>query len=60
MGQHKYNPNCQLAKEGKLPPKPKRMSKREREMLMYAKVQEVVLKSFFGFYNGERKENEDN
>ena len=21
MGQHKYNPNCQLAKEGKLPPK---------------------------------------
>ncbi len=31
MGQHKHNPNCQLAKEGKLPPKPKKMSKREAE-----------------------------
>ena len=31
MGQHKYNPNCQLAKEGKLPPKPKKMSKREAD-----------------------------
>ena len=27
MGQHKYNPNCQLAREGKLPPKPKKMGK---------------------------------
>ena len=31
MGQHKYNPNCQLALEGKLPPKPKKLSKRQLE-----------------------------
>lgn len=42
MGQHKYNPNCQLAKEGKLPPKPKKIGKREAERLMYAKCQEVL------------------
>ena len=40
MGQHKYNPNCQLAMEGKLPPKPKKMSKRERERLLYAMIRE--------------------
>lgn len=34
MGQHKYNPNCQLAREGKLPPKPEKMSKRQRERLL--------------------------
>jgi len=40
MGQHKYNPNCQLAREGKLPPKPKKMSKREQERLMYNLIRE--------------------
>lgn len=30
MGQHKFNPNCQKDKS-ELPPKEKRMSKRERE-----------------------------
>lgn len=40
MGQHKYNPNCQLAKEGKLPPKPKKMSKRQRDRLLMAMVYE--------------------
>lgn len=40
MGQHKYNPNCQLAREGKLPPKPKKMSKREQERLLYAVIRE--------------------
>lgn len=34
MGQHKYNPNCQLAAEGKLPPKPKKMSKRQQERFL--------------------------
>lgn len=38
MGQHKTNPNCQLAKEGKLPPKPKRMGKRERDRELYKMV----------------------
>ena len=40
MGQHKHNPNCQLAMEGKLPPKPKKMSKREQERLLYAMIRE--------------------
>ena len=42
MGQHKYNPTAIAAKEGKLPPKPKQMSKREVERLMYAKCQEIL------------------
>ncbi len=50
MGQHKYNPNCQLAKEGKLPPKPKKMSKREAERLMYAKCQEILYRPLIKAY----------
>lgn len=62
MGQHKYNPNCQLAREGKLPPKPKKMGKRERERLLYAKCQEILYGSLVNAYvkmqqqaDGERK-----
>lgn len=40
MGQHKYNPNCQLAREGKLPPKPKKMSKRQRDKLLMRMIYE--------------------
>lgn len=40
MGQHKYNPNCQLAREGKLPPKPKKMSKRQRDRQLMAMIYE--------------------
>ena len=36
MGEHKHNPNCQLAKEGKLPPKIKPMGKRETERYIQA------------------------
>lgn len=38
MGQHKYNPTAIAAKEGRLPPKPKKLSKREREAVLMAKV----------------------
>ena len=62
MGQHKYNPNCQLAREGKLPSKPKKMGKRERERLLYAKCQEIfyrpLVKAYVKMMNqeyGERK-----
>lgn len=34
MGEHKYNPTAIAAREGKLPPKKKKMSKRERERLV--------------------------
>ena len=40
MGQHKYNPNCRLAREGKLPPKPKKLSKRQRDRLLMAMIYE--------------------
>ena len=40
MGQHKYNPNCQLAREGKLPPKPKKLSKRQRDRLLMKMIYE--------------------
>ena len=42
MGQHKYNPNCQLAREGKLAPKPKKMSKRQRDRLLMAMIYEMT------------------
>lgn len=42
MGQHKYNPNCELAKKGLLPPKPKKMSKRERARLLMRRIREMT------------------
>ena len=42
MGQHKTNPIAIAAKEGKLPPKPKKLSKRERDRQLYAKCQEII------------------
>ena len=44
MGQHKYNPNCQLAREGKLPPKPPKKSKRQLERELYAMCAEALQK----------------
>lgn len=38
MGEHKYNPTAIAAREGKLPPKKKKMSKRERESLIYIEL----------------------
>lgn len=51
MGQHKHNPNCQLAREGKLPPKPKKMSKRESERLLYAECQRILLQPLVKAYD---------
>ena len=50
MGQHKYNPNCQLAREGKLPPKPKKMGKRESKRLLYVKCQEILYRPLVNAY----------
>lgn len=36
MGQHKHNPTALAAKRGELPPKPKKMSKRETEAMVRA------------------------
>lgn len=54
MGQHKHNPNCQLAREGKLPPKPNKMSKREQERELYAMCQAAVMSRMLGASIGYR------
>jgi len=38
MGEHKNNPNCIKAKNGELPPKPLKRSKREIERELYGLV----------------------
>ena len=50
MGQHKYNPTAIAAKNGELPPKPKRMSKRESDRLFYAKCQEILYRPLVDTY----------
>lgn len=50
MGQHKYNPTAIAAKNGELPPKPKKMSKRESERLLYAKCAEILYKPLIEAY----------
>lgn len=42
MGQHKHNPTAIAAKNGELPPKPQKMSKRDREALLTSKIREVT------------------
>lgn len=50
MGQHKHNPTAIAAKEGKLPPKPKKLSKRERDRQIYAKCQEILYRKLANTY----------
>lgn len=44
MGQHKYNPTAIAAKEGKLLPKEKKLSKRERDILLHNAVENAMRK----------------
>ena len=50
MGQHKHNPVAIAAKKGELPPKPKKMGKRESERLLHAKMQEIIYRPFIAAY----------
>ncbi len=50
MGQHKHNPTAIAAKNGELPPKPKKMSKRESDRLFYAKCQEILYRPLVKAY----------
>ena len=59
MGQHKYNPNCQLAKEGKLPPKPKKMGKREAERLLYARCKAILYGPLINAYSRMKHQTEE-
>ena len=40
MGEHKHNPTAIAAKNGELPAKPKKMSKREMDNMLMAMIQE--------------------
>lgn len=44
MGQHKYNPTAIAAKNGELPPRPKRPSKKERDAYLYHLTEEAMRK----------------
>ncbi len=43
MGQHKTNPNCQLAKDGQLPPRKEKLTKREMERRMHEAVEKYLI-----------------
>lgn len=45
MGQHKRNPNCALAREGKLSPKKRPMSKRELRDMVGGVIVKKLLES---------------
>lgn len=44
MGEHKYNPTAIAAREGKLPPKKKPLSKREVRHIVEVKLQAIMYK----------------
>lgn len=48
MGQHKRNQTAIDAKNGKLPPKPKKLGKRERERRLYMECQKILYRHFEG------------
>lgn len=59
MGQHKHNPTAIACKNGELPPKPKKMGKREMERWIYARCQEVLYKPLIDAYVKMRTEELD-
>lgn len=42
MSEHKRNPTATAAKNGELPPKPKRMGKRECDRLLMREIERVA------------------
>ena len=45
MGQHKYNPTAIAAKEGKIPPKPPKLSKKQRDFMVFNAVENAMRKT---------------
>lgn len=43
MGEHKHNPTAISAKNGELPPKPKKMGKKETDRYLYGLMRERLL-----------------
>lgn len=54
MGEHKHNPIAIAAKNGELPPKKPKLSKRQRDALLMAQIEQMTgaahLKSILGQY----------
>ena len=46
MGEHKTNPVAIAAKRGELPPKPKPLSKRERERLLMQEIERKCIQPY--------------
>lgn len=46
MGEHKTNPVAIAAKRGELPPKPKPLSKREKERLLMQEIERKCILSY--------------
>jgi hypothetical protein len=58
VGQHKYNPTAIAAKNGELPPKPKKKSKRQVEREIYTKCQEIIYGNMIRAYEKMQDEEE--
>lgn len=59
MGQHKHNPTAIAAKNGELPPKPKKMSKRETDRIIYSLVETKMYEYFLERLTGEKRGESD-
>lgn len=42
MGEHKHNPKAIAAKNGELPPKPQKLSKREQDRLIMREIERIT------------------
>ena len=58
MGQHKHNPVAIAAKNGELPPKPEKKSKRQLDREIYAKCQEIIYRHLIEAYEKLQHEEE--
>ena len=54
MGQHKHNPTAIAAKNGELPPKPPKMTKREKERIIYSEIEAKMCAYFFEAFDREK------
>lgn len=56
MGQHKHNPTAIAAKNGELPPKPPKMTKREKERIIYSEIEAKMCEYFLKRLTEEKGE----
>ena len=54
MGQHKHNETAKLAKEGKIPPNPPRMGKRERDRMLQMAITKAMFANMNVGFGGEK------